>query len=139
MVTMMLQVPELIPEMIERHILECFQEGPMKQLAADILASGHRTGAAVADVLARVPDGPRREQLALLAMSEDAWDPKGCRTLLDRCIESRRKQPAQRSLQQGIEAAEKAQNDAEVMRLLSEKQKLATRRRTPGATAPAKR
>ncbi len=139
MVTMMLQVPELIPEMIERHILECFQEGPMKQLAADILASGHRTGAAVADVLARVPDGPRREQLALLAMSEDAWDPKGCRTLLDRFIESRRKQPAQRSLQQGIEAAEKAQNNAEVMRLLSEKQKLATRRRTPGATAPAKR
>ncbi|MFO7708924.1 MAG: DNA primase [Desulfobacterales bacterium] len=139
MVTMMLQVPEMIPEMIDRHVLDCFAEGPLKQSASEILASGHRAGAAVADLLARVPDEPRREQLALLAMSDEAWDPKGCRTLLDRFVESRRKQPARRSLQQGIEAAEKAQDDAEVMRLLAEKQKLAARRGKPGTTASAKR
>jgi DNA primase len=138
-VTMMLQFPDVIPDMIDRNIVDCFEDGPMKHLAEVIIASGHRAGAPVADLLSRVEDGPGRAQLALLAMSEEAWDPRGCRTLLNRFVESRRKLPARRSLQQGIEAAEKADNDAEVMRLLKEKQKLAARQRTPGTGAPSKR
>ncbi len=138
-VAMMLQVPDMISEIIDRTILDCFEEGPMKLLAEEIIAGGHRPGAPLADLLARVPDGPRREQLALLAMREDEWDPKGCRTLLDRFVESRRKLPARKSLQHGIEVAEKAADDAELMRLLSEKQKLAARRKDPGAPAAPKR
>ncbi len=135
-VTMMLQFPEMIPEIVERRIVECFGDGPMKRLAADIVACGHRPGLPVADLLARVEDAPRREQLAQLAMREEVWEPKGCRTLLSRFVESRRKKPARRSLQQEIEAAEKVQNEAEVMRLLSEKQKLAVPRGNPRSSAP---
>lgn len=138
-VTMMLQLPEMIQEIIDRNILDCFEEGPLKRSAEEIIASGHPAGAPIADLLARVPEGSRREQLALLAMRDEEWDPKGCRTLLDRFVESRRKLPAHRSLQHGIEAAEKAADDAELMRLLSEKQKLAARRRNPGPAAAPKR
>jgi DNA primase len=138
-VTMMLQVPEMIPEMVDRQVVDCFEDGPMKRLAAEIIAADHRPGKPVADLLARVQDDARRELLALLAISDDAWDPKGCRTLLNRFIERRRKQPQRRSLQHGIEAAEHADNDAEVMRLLNEKQKLAAQRGDPGTVAPLKR
>ncbi|MCU0558898.1 MAG: DNA primase [Desulfobacterales bacterium] len=138
-VAMMLQVPEMIPEIIDRNILDCFEEGPLKRSAEELIASGHRAGAPLSDRLACVPEGPRREQLAQLAMRDEEWDPKGCRTLLDRFVESRRKLPARRSLQHGIEAAEKAADEAELMRLLSEKQKLAARSRSAAPTAAPKR
>ncbi|RPJ75406.1 MAG: DNA primase, partial [Desulfobacteraceae bacterium] len=109
-VTMMLQFPEMIPEIIERRIVECFADGPMKRLAVDIIAGGHRSGIPVADLLSRVEDAVRRQQLAELAMSDEVWEPKGCRTLLTRFIERRRKKVARRSLQQEIEAAEKGQD-----------------------------
>ena len=138
-VTMMLQLPEMINEIMDRNILDCFEEGPLKSLAQEIIAGGHQPGAPLSDLLARVPEGPRREQLMRLAMRDEEWDPKGCRTLLERFVESRRKLPARRCLQHGIEAAEKAANDAELMRLLSEKQKLAARRRSQEPAAAPKR
>ncbi|MCU0538420.1 MAG: DNA primase [Desulfobacterales bacterium] len=138
-VTMMLQFPEMIPEILERRILECFTDGPMKRLAADIIAGGHRAGTPVADLLSRVEDAGRRQQLAEIAMSDEVWEAKGCRTLLNRFVESRRKKAVRRSLQQEIEAAEKGRNEAEVMRLLSEKQKLAARRVGPRAPVAPER
>lgn len=138
-VTMMLQFPEMIPEILERRILECFAEGQMKRLAADIIAGGHRPGIPVADLLSRVEDAGRRQQLAEIAMNDEVWEAKGCRTLLNRFVESRRKRVVRRSLQQEIEAAEKGRNEAEVMRLLSEKQKLAAGRAGPRAPAAPER
>jgi hypothetical protein len=43
-------------------------------------------------------------------------------------MESRQKKMSGSSMQAAIEAAEREHNDAEVMRLLSEKQKIAVRR-----------
>jgi hypothetical protein len=53
---------------------------------------------------------------------------RGCSALLRQFIESRQKQVNGLSMQAAIEAAEREQNEAEVMRLLSEKQKMAVRR-----------
>jgi hypothetical protein len=86
-----------------------------------------------------VEDAGRRQQLAEIAMSDEVWEAKGCRTLLNRFVESRRKKAVRRSLQQEIEAAEKGRNEAEVMRLLSEKQKLAARRVGPRAPVAPER
>ena len=66
----------------------------------------------------------------------DRRNRNGCRTLLTRFVEGHPKKGARRmAIQKDIEAAEKAQNDTEIKRLLSEKQKMAVRREKQKMTA----
>jgi len=80
------------------------------------------------ELLAQMEDGPLRQTLVALAMSDERLTRRGCSALLRQFSESRQKQVNGLSMQAAIEAAEREQNEPEVMRLLSEKQKMAVRR-----------
>jgi DNA primase len=128
-IAMMLQFPEILPEVMDRGILGYFTNDRMKSLGESIVSRWRGSPESVAGLLERVEDTAIREQLAFLSMGDESWNRKGCRTLLTRFIEGHQKKGARRmGIQKDIEAAEKAQNDSEIKRLLSEKQKMAVRR-----------
>jgi DNA primase len=100
----------------------------MKTLGESIVSRWRGSPESVAGLLERVEDAAIQEQLAFLAMGDENWNRNGCRTLLTRFVEGHQKTGARTAFQKDIEAAEKAQNDTEITRLLSEKQKMAVRR-----------
>jgi len=125
---MMLQFPEILPEVVDRGILGYFTNDRMKALGESIISRWRGSPEGVAGLLERVEDAAIQEQLAFLSMGDESWNRNGCRTLLTRFVEGRQKKDARMSIQKAIEAAEKVQNDTEITRLLSEKQKMAVRR-----------
>jgi DNA primase len=113
---------------VDRGILGYFTNDRMKTLGESIASRWRGSPDSVAGLLERVEDAAIREQLAFLAMGDESWNRNGCRTLLTRFVEGHQKTGARMVLQKDIEAAEKTQNDTEITRLLSEKQKMAVRR-----------
>ncbi|MCU0589981.1 MAG: DNA primase [Desulfobacterales bacterium] len=127
-IAMMLQFPEILPEIVKNGITDFFLYAHLKSAGETILRHRLRSPDQLPELLARIEEGTLKQTLVALAMSDENWTRKGCRAFLRRFVESRQKQVDGRSMQAAIEAAEREHNEAEVMRLLSEKQKLAVRR-----------
>jgi DNA primase len=127
-VSMMLQFPEILPEVVGRSVLDWFTSARMKTAGEAVVRHGLRSTAELAELLAGIEDARLKETLTELAMGDESWTLKGCRTLLTRFLETRQKHSAGRSLQLAIETAERERNDGELMRLLEEKQRMAVRR-----------
>jgi DNA primase len=127
-IAMMLQFPEIIPLIAQDGILDNFLHPHLKSAGETILH--HHFGAPdqIPELLAKIEEGPLKKTLTSLAMSDECWTRKGCEAFLRRFKESRQKQVSGISIQAAIETAEREHDEAEVMRLLSEKQKIAVRR-----------
>ena len=65
--------------------------------------------------------------IASLAMGDESWNRKGCLRLLRRFVESERKLRDGGLLERQIIAAEKSNDHALLLKLLSKKQKMAER------------
>lgn len=127
-VAMMLQFPEIIPEIVKDRILDNFLHPLLKSIGERILGHPFESSDQLPELLADLEEGPLKQTVVALAISDECWNRKGCKALLRRFMESRQKKMSGSSMQAAIEAAEREHNDAEVMRLLSEKQKIAVRR-----------
>ncbi len=127
-IAMMLQFPEIIPEIIQNGILENFSHPLLKSAGESILRHRFESAEQLPELLAKIEEGALKETLVALAMSDEGWTRSGCSAFLRRFMETRQKQVSGASMQAAIEAAEREHDEAEVMRLLSEKQKMAVRR-----------
>jgi DNA primase len=127
-VSMMLQFPEIIPEVVRSNILALFAHEELRAAGEAVIRFGLQSAGQLPELLERMEDGPVKRCMAFLAIGDEAWSLKGCKNLLARFIETRQKQGPGLSIQKAIEAAERDQNEAEVLRLLNEKQKMAVRR-----------
>ena len=127
-VAMLLQFPEILPEVIERKVIGCFSSDHLKAAAEAIVGFGLRSPAELPELLAGIGDTRVRETIAELAMADESWGMRGCRALLARFLEARQKHSSDLSLQRAIETAERNGNESELLRLLQEKQRLAVRR-----------
>jgi DNA primase len=127
-ISMMLQFPEFINEIIKRNVLKLFIHEDLKACGDAIIAFSLRAPEQIPELLNQMEDGPLKHRLAHLAIGEEAWTRKGCKNLLSHFIEIRQRKGAGFLIQKAIEAAERDRNDAEVLRLLSEKQKMAVQR-----------
>lgn len=127
-ISMMLQFPEIIPEIVKRNILGLFSHDELKAAGEMIIRQRLQSPDQLPELLAGIDEGPLKKTVASLAMAEESWTLKGCKGLLSRFMETRQKQGVGQSIQKAIETAEREQNEAELMRLLSEKQKMAVRR-----------
>ncbi|MGE5256292.1 MAG: DNA primase [Hyphomicrobiales bacterium] len=127
-ISMMLQFPEINPEIVKRNILELFFDDELKAAGEVIIRQRLQSPDQLPELLARIDEGPLKKTIAALAMTEELWTVKGCKGLLNRFMETRQKQRAGQSIQKAIEAAEREQNETELLRLLNEKQKMAVRR-----------
>ena len=127
-VAMMLQFPEIIPEVVKGAVLERLTNPLLKSAGETLVQHRFKSAERLPELLAQMEDGPLKQTLVALAMSDERLTRRGCSALLRQFIESRQKQVNGLSMQAAIEAAEREQNEPEVMRLLSEKQKMAVRR-----------
>jgi len=127
-IAMMLQFPEIIPEIVQGGVLEFFSHSVFKAVGETILRHRFQSPDQLPELLAAIEEGPLKKTVVSLAMGDESWTRKGCKALLSRFRESRQRQASGLSMQAAIEAAEREQNEAEVARLLSEKQKMAVRR-----------
>jgi hypothetical protein len=113
---------------VGRSVLDWFGSDRMKAAGEAVVRHGLTSTAELPELLAGVEDTGLRDTLVELAMGDESWTLKGCRTLLTRFLETRQKHSAAGSLQRAIETAERDRNEGELIRLLEEKQRLAVRR-----------
>ncbi len=132
---MMMHFPDIIPEVRERGVLNEFANPQLKRLAAAIIERGYASAERLPDLIAGFEDEAGRQVLSALAMAEESWNLKGCRLLINRFLGVRRKERSDDRLQREIEAAEKANDENELNRLLIQKQLLAGRRGKRAAQA----
>lgn len=128
-VSLMVQFPEMLPEIARCRVVEEFRDADLKTAARAILESGFERPEQLPELLARMEGSPARRRLAALALAEESWTRKGCLHLIARFLEIRRLQDETEELQRAIEKAEREHDEAELRRLLMEKQNLARRRR----------
>lgn len=127
-IAMMVQFPEILPEVGASRVLDHFTNPLLKSAGESILQHRLVSPEQLPELLSRLEDGLLKQTVVALAMHEEDWNRKGCRALLRRFAESRQKQVSGRSIQAAIETAEREHDEAEVLRLLAEKQKIAVRR-----------
>ncbi|MEJ5357681.1 MAG: DNA primase [Desulfobacterales bacterium] len=128
-VSLMVQFPEMLPEIARRKVVEELRDADLRTAARAILEFGLERTEQLPELLGRMEESPARRRLAALAFSEEPWTRKGCLHLITRFLEIRRLQDEADELQRAIEKAEREHNEAELRRLLMEKQNLARRRR----------
>lgn len=120
-IAMMLQFPEIVPDLENRGIIDYFESERLRELAALILSHPPPSTADTSGLLNRIEDGEKRQLLASLAIGEECWDRASCEKLVMQFLSARKRR--QNGLLDQIKAAE-AENDQErLFALLKEKQK----------------
>lgn len=118
-VGMMLCYPLMVPEIVGRNLLDCFEDKQLKHIAHMVAEGADAEGERTADLVSAIEDPQYRSLVAQLAITECHWDRQGCERVLTQ-FEARNKRRIRQDLQRQIENAER-NND---MDLLSELLKL---------------
>lgn len=126
-IAMMLQFPEILYEISNRNILEYFENDTLKSIGGLILKHKSGTGRQVSDLVSFVQDKEQRRIIASLAIGEDCWDNDGCMKLIEQFVCSRNRNG--NSLLQKIKAAEESHDNELLLKLLTEKQIQAGKKR----------
>jgi DNA primase len=130
-IAMMLQFPEIFPEIISRHILDHFEDESLKLIGQVVLKQGEHeevrdelhhdsksNNGLISDIINSLDDRETKSIVASLAISEDLWNREGCLKLLSQFELFRKRQ--EKTLLQKIKAAEDC-NDYELLSELSQK------------------
>jgi DNA primase len=126
MVAIMLRFPQLIPEIVARNLLECFEDPHLLKIAQAIADRGSDGGGRVAEFMSVIDDPAYKDLIAQLAMVDGHWDRGGCERLLKQ-FEERQQRQTQANLQRRIEQAEKNKDYKLLNELLRQKQREAGR------------
>jgi DNA primase catalytic core len=122
-IAMMLQYPQILPELNKRNILEYFENDTLKSIGQNILFYTDKNG----NSGPRVNGGHEIERsiIAALALEEESWQFEGCIKLITQFIEIRRNSRNKSFIEKQIREAEKKNDHKLLLRLLSEKQNMA--------------
>jgi len=137
-IAMMLQFPEILPEIISRNILDHFENGSLKLIGQLVLKQRDREGlrdelhdvstrsnGMVSDIINSIDDREKRSivaslSVAPLSIGEDLWGREGCLKLLSQFKLFRKSQ--KKTLLQKIKAAEECNDHELLLELLKKKQ-----------------
>ena len=123
-VAIMLRYPEIIGEVVGRHLLDYFRDDQLKSIGQMISDQDPTRTKSVAEVISMIEAPHYRNLLTKLAIVEQHWDRQGCERLLVQ-FESHHRRHVAEDLQRRIEAAEK-DNDMDLLgKLLMQKQRAA--------------
>ena len=123
-VSMMLQFPEILPEIVRRNVVDFFEDGTLKSIGRMILKHGDGSVDLVSDLIAVIEDDDRKRMIASLAIEEEIWSFKECIKLITKFMEISSNQ-SKKVLMEKIKAAEKENDHDLLAELLYEKQKMA--------------
>ena len=142
-IAMMLQYPEILPELNKRNILEYFENDTLKSIGKNILIYTGRNGSNspgvdggheiandinVSEIMNLIDDKDKRRIIAALALEEESWQFEGCIKLITQFIEIRRNSRNKSFIEKQIREAEKKNDQELLLKLLSEKQNMAVLR-----------
>ncbi len=121
---MMLQYPDILPDIIQDKVLDHFVTETLKTLGELILSMKNEKDFDVSNLISIVDDDQKRNILTSLSIKEEMWNRKGCRKVITKFIQN---SPLRYglSLTEQIKAAEKDNNQDLLFKLLQEKQKIA--------------
>ena len=122
---MMIQFPEILPDISNYKVLELFNDDRLKSIGKFILEFNPTSAVQISELMSQVGDRQKQALIASLAMGDESWNRKGCLRLLRRFVESERKLRDGGLLERQIKAAEKSNDHALLLKLLSKKQKMA--------------
>jgi DNA primase len=122
--SMMIQFPEILPEIVQSKVLEYFSNETLKSLGTVILEQNRQGEDQLSNLMSIVDDDEKRNILASLALKEELWNRRDCRKVITKLVQ---KSPARYglSLNEQIKIAEKENNQPLLMELLRKKQALA--------------
>ncbi|MFC1882301.1 DNA primase [Thermodesulfobacteriota bacterium] len=126
-IAMMLQYPDVIPEVKIYKVLNYFESITLKNIGEYILKSNFTTTDQVSELMSRVDNEQKQTLIASLAMGDESWNMKGCLSLLGKFVEKGQKLRDHGVLEEQIRAAEKSNDHDLLLKLLNQKQKMAER------------
>ena len=116
-IAMMLQFPEVLPEVDNRGLLNLFEDNILKSIGQFIL---DRSGEPASELMAIIDDKDKRNIIASLAMKDELWDRDECLKRIAQFESSRYRH--ERKLLQEIKDAEERNDHELAIRLLKKKQ-----------------
>ena len=124
-IAMMLQFPEILPELKRRNIFQYIENPDLKSIAQLILnrlkdSYDKSCDMCLADLVAAVDDAGHRQLISSLALEEEAWVFEGCLKLLKQFVANRNR--SKDDLIHKIKAAEESNDQELLLKLLREKQ-----------------
>jgi len=121
---MMIQFPQILPEILENRVVDYFTTEPLKSIGELILSQKNKTDTGISNLISIVDDDEKRNILASLSIKEEQWNLRDCRKIITKFIQTSPLRPSI-SLTEQIRAAEKENNEALLIKLLEEKHRLA--------------
>jgi len=132
-ISMMLQFPEIISEIIKRDVLNNFTDDVLKSVGDDIIRQQNLGTRNTPDMIHVFDDDEKNRIAAFLAINEDAWDHDGCMKLVAQFENCRERQKDTSTNK--IKAAEEIKDDKLLLELLREKQIQARKKRSNNLNA----
>lgn len=127
LIAMMLQFPDILPEVRKENIVTLIEDPILKAIGQDIINGGERLTASGSNPQDRDRDAIRRLR-AQLSLKDEVWNYKGCQSLIHQFVLSRKRREAV-SLEEKIRQAEKNHDEERWLQLLEEKQRRVSRDR----------
>jgi len=121
-VAMMLQYPEILPEVDASCVLDHFLDSTLQFIGKLVLSHPPGTKEGVSNLMSMVDDTEKRNILASLSIKEEMWNIRDCRKIISKLIgHSPKRQEI--FLKEQIRAAERDNNQDLALKLLDELQK----------------
>ena len=127
-IAMMLQFPEILPEINKLNVLKYFENDSLKSAGSMILEFNPATADQVSVLISRTENEAQQTLITTLAMEDESWNKEGCLKLLGRFVDTRQKLRNSSLLEEQIKAAENSNDHDLLLALLNKKQKMAERR-----------
>jgi DNA primase len=122
-VAMMLQYPEVLPEIEKMNVLDYLMDKTLLFLGRLIQDHPPVTEKGVSNLMSMVDDAEKRNILASLSIKEEMWNLRDCRKIISKLINHSPKRH-EIALKAQISAAERENNQDLVIKLLGELQKI---------------
>ena len=119
-IAMMLQFPEVLPEVDNRGVLNLFEDNILKSIGQFILKRKNRSVELASELMTIIDDKDKRSIIASLVMGDDLWDRDGCLKLIAQFESSKYRH--ERKLLQEIKDAEERNDHELLLGLLKKKQ-----------------
>jgi DNA primase len=116
-IAMMVQYPEILPEICKQNILSCFENKVLSRIGVLILEQHEKGDRSVSSLIVRVNDPEQEKFIASLAIENNKWNHAGCLKLIKQFVLSKNKR--NHDLLMRIKTAE-AQNDDKLLIALME-------------------
>ncbi len=119
LVAMMLQFPEILPEMRKQKIISMLEDPILQAIGQDAL-DGKESSVSEKNA-DNAEYGYHRRLKAQLSLQREAWDYRGCMRIIQHFVSTKRRQKSA-PLDEQIKQAEKNHDDKRLQQLLKEKQ-----------------